>query len=680
MSQTRNTKNIFARFSQWGTRQLVSLWGDDSEYADDSRPASENKSEHKATARSYSEVKETKETEESKLKAEYARTPFKMIYQGAKEKDKKKIEGALVLVSINVLDVKERGAVIRKLAREGDRRSVEFLRKNFNACLYEMISGYAEAKDFVTVNKILSENSDIYFSLLLKAISGFAYSGAVDEVNKILEQLHSSSEEFKLLQKAVRGYAEGGFFDEVEKIWKLAKNFTEERRLELLHAIVIGFIVSGHEQEAEAYLKFNSTDEQNQFLMLESKIKTYAMRGEVTKVNKILASVCNAEKKWTSLSQKAVFGYGVGNHEYEYKALLSSTKDAFFGLELSISMLCGMAYSGFNVGIENLTQTEPDIYAETVAKIVKYYACRNHGEQVQHVLRLVNNSPQLCNITAAAVFGYAQEGYVREATRMSNANPQFPLIAVAAGASANDRSESEATTFFMSCPSDAERLKAVKAMAVGYARAGEYAAMNKMLSMLSVATIPYSLKLTLVSLAERFNSENSALHAVTMFDLYFQKILFNDLNKSREIQENKTVELNQTADDKLIKQKINEIKELKDKKLFSRAAKINPTMKIHHLNFNQGLAWTQPEVSIWLLQGIQLVKKGKLSHDLLLSITSFLSPISAPEAKELSVKFLWQTCPKRFSMNLLTQPVSSQSQNRYVSSTEENKARRLKTS
>lgn len=86
--------------------------------------------------------------------------------------------------------------------------------------------------------------------------------------------------------------------------------------------------------------------------------------------------------------------------------------------------------------------------------------------------------------------------------------------------------------------------------------------------------------------------------------------------------------------------------------LASKASRFNQRMKKVDITYNQLLGWIQPEMQIFLLQGISLVHKGKLSSSTFLYIATFLSPMTLTETLDLSNKLALSTCPARLFKTL----------------------------
>lgn len=72
----------------------------------------------------------------------------------------------------------------------------------------------------------------------------------------------------------------------------------------------------------------------------------------------------------------------------------------------------------------------------------------------------------------------------------------------------------------------------------------------------------------------------------------------------------------------------------KNNPLVSTSTKLNTAMKQHQLNYQQAQAWIVPALQIWLLQGQQAFQ-GLLPFELLLSIASFVSPLTQNDTQDL---------------------------------------------
>ncbi|MDX1901056.1 MAG: hypothetical protein SFW66_03505 [Gammaproteobacteria bacterium] len=82
-----------------------------------------------------------------------------------------------------------------------------------------------------------------------------------------------------------------------------------------------------------------------------------------------------------------------------------------------------------------------------------------------------------------------------------------------------------------------------------------------------------------------------------------------------------------------------------------RATHVNTLIDEQRFNHTQALAWTEPELQCWFLQGVQLVSQKKLSYDTFLMIGSFLSPLrgmTGRESKDLQKKMFNHLRPNFF--------------------------------
>lgn len=92
--------------------------------------------------------------------------------------------------------------------------------------------------------------------------------------------------------------------------------------------------------------------------------------------------------------------------------------------------------------------------------------------------------------------------------------------------------------------------------------------------------------------------------------------------------------------------------------LVGQASKFDALLKEQDITFAQREAWLCPEIQIFLLQGITLVKEKKLCVPILLHVATFLSPMPLPDMLDFANKFTMKTCPIRFFKNLKKQGLS----------------------
>ncbi|RDI40205.1 hypothetical protein [Aquicella lusitana] len=106
--------------------------------------------------------------------------------------------------------------------------------------------------------------------------------------------------------------------------------------------------------------------------------------------------------------------------------------------------------------------------------------------------------------------------------------------------------------------------------------------------------------------------------------------------------------------------------------LLTQAKVIHHLMTYEHLTYteslhraelssNQSKAIAQLSMRIWLLQGIQLVKCGKLSHDLFFMITNLMTPLTPQETGELIIKanLYVKAFTKHNQLTLFSQKIAS---------------------
>jgi hypothetical protein len=90
-------------------------------------------------------------------------------------------------------------------------------------------------------------------------------------------------------------------------------------------------------------------------------------------------------------------------------------------------------------------------------------------------------------------------------------------------------------------------------------------------------------------------------------------------------------------------------------KLVPQAIKFRHVMEAANMSYPQVIGRAQPEIQIFLLQGVQLLREKKLTNAVFLHIATFLSTMTLPEICDLSNKMALEIHNRRFFNNLKNQ-------------------------
>lgn len=89
--------------------------------------------------------------------------------------------------------------------------------------------------------------------------------------------------------------------------------------------------------------------------------------------------------------------------------------------------------------------------------------------------------------------------------------------------------------------------------------------------------------------------------------------------------------------------------------MLRQSVRLKKAMQLHHLSYNQAVAWMTVQFRVWLLQGVQLVLARRLPLDIVLNIAAYIpecQPLTLEETLDVRRKFTFQA-NKLFVSNAL---------------------------
>jgi hypothetical protein len=306
------------------------------------------------------------------------------------------------------------------------------------------------------------------------------------------------------------------------------------------------------------------------------------------------------------------YGYAQGGHSTEAGKVLKLAASPTERASILSEMAAGYARGGHITEAGKVLQLASPAERTFILKyIAAGYAQGGHITEVGKVLELAENLAERASLLNEMAYGYARGSYTTEAGKV------------------------------LQLASPAERASILNEMALGYAQRGHTTEAGKVLE-LAASPAEHSLILRHIVRGSKLSgkelSQSIALQGfATANNDNARTALFTELNESKAATSYELAKLIPRA------QKISQV----------MAMSIGTT--VEKLNYRQGLAWTQPELQIWFLQCVNLVKTEKLSTEIFLSIASYLSPLSINEATLLTNRLYVHTFAGRFFKNLSNQ-------------------------
>jgi hypothetical protein len=238
--------------------------------------------------------------------------------------------------------------------------------------------------------------------------------------------------------------------------------------------------------------------------------------------------------------------------------------------------------------------------------------------------------------------GYALGGHVDEAKSVlalaSNPAERLALLQYMAYGYALGRHVDEAKSVLALASNPAERLALLQWIVYGYAQGGQVDEAKSLLALVSNPAERLPLIKKIVSALKAngiFSNSESTLLTLALFDPDSQKEVANELKESKS---------EMKADVMALVPKATLLHPL----ITTKSTLTRPI----NFRYRLGIAW--PGIQEWLLMtGIHLVNKGKLNNHTLLTITTFLVPISYSESMDLSNKMFTTYRTELFYSNLL---------------------------
>ena len=187
------------------------------------------------------------------------------------------------IISIGIHEGKDNA--IKRLAKDGDHRTVNYLINYFGASLEDALEGYARGNHDTKVKELLLAEVQPKF--------------------------------------AIRGYAEAGKEDRVEELRQEALDI-DRKTLDInTKAALVGFIMGGHDHKEKVIKKLIS-ESQDENAMHEHIIKAYAIIGNIKKIEELTIEK-NASNVWIN----NIIGSAFGGYTDHIDQLLEKVKEGF---------------------------------------------------------------------------------------------------------------------------------------------------------------------------------------------------------------------------------------------------------------------------------------------------------------------------------------------------------------
>ncbi len=200
----------------------------------------------------------------SEVKREEKSTPnlFNLIYQAAHEHDQETLHALLTHVCLDVYDAKEMCTPTAKLAMNGDKEAIHFLRTHFNPRLHWLAYGLAHHKDKTDVLFLLDEAKSSYpdqvGNIITYMVKGFVNSenqNEIYELQSFVEEKYTE-EIIQFILSMAANLARFRSKEEIDSFLEKAKIKYPDQFTQILHDIAYGFGRAGRKTESNEYLAF----------------------------------------------------------------------------------------------------------------------------------------------------------------------------------------------------------------------------------------------------------------------------------------------------------------------------------------------------------------------------------------------------------------------------------------
>ena len=581
---------------------------------------------------------------------------YEKILRGAKFKNHGAIREALAEVSIHVCDSSNLPPISR-LAADGDKESVEFLKTHFNDSEAWAACGYAQALNFDALGGLIEQHPAHRDYILGEAVYGFVIAKKLDlarsvfianpdiqgiltfyfgmglgEIGDLLNANHllqtSSSPKWALLPALAFGLglkAHDFLFEEI-----LLSN--PDFKIYLLGRYICGLGIGGHEEEIFAVLDKHL---QCRFALLEIVLEGLARSEKTDLISKILSAYPSTRK---DLLIAQVKGFTAGGYFTRAETILNSNPGLFPQILPTIAYylsmykhvekaqefvgkypqhqddcIAGFAQSGLIEYVDAFGMTGTASF-EIKHKLINSFGAALNYNQANSLL--AKNQLHKHSLGVHLVAGYLGGGNIDLAKQLFEQlkvdEPlDFDQYEQIATAYAVLGSSLETENFIAMAPDDLQA-ELVLSVAETYA-VGCYfdAAMD--LLVFAPALCAQIMTAMASQLTPVLPSPIDILHLLaTLHDQGFREELAHAYQRANP--ESQIVSL------------------------LPKAGKIHQVGKQYKLSYLQSTGWIQVECQLWHLQGIQLVKNKLLTDGIFLQISSYLVNVNQAALIELSKK------------------------------------------
>jgi len=594
---------------------------------------------------------------------------FEIIYQAAKIQDANTIKKILSDVCIDV-QYAGQDTPVSRLAAEGNTDAVNFLINKFNASKLRAAYGYAQGRYIPQAETLLKQAApEERFAVLQNMIYGYARGGHAVAARELFKSA-AREDRFFLLKEMVWGFAVGGHEDYANETLKLA---TAAERPVLLKSMALGYIQGKNPAKAEKILKWVNFHVDHRHLSLYM-IFAHGLCGNETAANEILGQA-HADDKLKFLQYLAC-GYAIGGHISPIKKLLNSVT---FTQRIAIlnCVLYGYAQGGYVKEVDRICNDKTySAYRNTFIK-QKAAGLANGGHlrprDIQQYVKQVPTYNRF-DLLKEMMFESARGGQVKAAKAIlleaRNSEERLELSKEMAYGLSSDGHVSTANEVlrYIVQQKPQDRFDVIKKMAYYYVHAGQVNAANELLVQAADQVEWLAILKEIIT-----RSSDSGFLVAANDTLKFAgtsedrtnliKDMIQTLNKRWFANEENSLQTLAAFKGNFQQEIVNVLKTTVPEQkrdlthLLPKASKLNEVLNSQPVNFRQAMAWIQPDLQIWLLQCLQLVRKDKISKDIFLMITQYLLPVKLDqnELVDLSNSLILYTRRQRFFQNASTQ-------------------------
>lgn len=577
-------------------------------------------------------------------------SPFKIIYQAAKEKNEQILLQALSLASIDVYHEKDSGSPISKLATEKDIESVNFLLK-FNASFGWAAHGFTlsghKKEAYALLDKIKKEYPDQVNSLLKYMAWGFAEGRFKKEAYALLDKvmIEHPSQIHTVLKYIIFGFARRGDQTEAYALFKKMKIEHLTQIPFMLEYMAAGFARGRHETKVYELLEKVKIEYRAQLTpLLKSLALNFTRSHHKTEAYELLEVVkIDHCTKIASVLKCMAMGFAQGRHKTEVYELFELVKKYYSNQITSIlrAMATGFADGGHKAEAYALLEMVKIEYPAQITSVLEGIAggfaqgWRKLDTDALLEMTKIEHPTQIDFVLKETAFRFAAFGHKTEAyALLEKVKIEYP-----------DSIDS-----------------VLDHIAQGFAQSGDKTDAYELLEMVKIK-YPIRIPFVLDEIASGFTLGQQMREAYAFLDMVtihhparMASVLkwivrceeIHDCTDKAVILKTLTMLDNSKARNELANWLSTTVTRYNSSNLAPQATKFNTFMKKQDMTYNQLLGWIQPEMQILLLQGISLVSQGKLNSSLLLSIATYLVPMTLSEVRDLSNKFAMQTCRARF--------------------------------